>query len=253
MLGFQVWATTTGLIILFNAMLTSHHQENPVGWQCYLVGPGHKETVYALTTPCASGNCPQKPSTAWWQAGYILLAGISWMDVDLVPNTIQHVAQVGSSLRVSKHTICKGQVSNWGACLRRAVKLMNGRHISKALADLGSYWQAHCSQYVSQLITSNFIFLSVLFDKLAVISLFCNSGRCPSPVDTWKGFLPFSASSYPGRNEALRQKTTRKKMWMGRAQSSTRTWFDLLGCKAHCVFWVKSDLGLWMAKTWGSV
>lgn len=30
-LGFQVWAATTGLIILFNAMLTSHHQENPVG------------------------------------------------------------------------------------------------------------------------------------------------------------------------------------------------------------------------------
>lgn len=30
-LGFQVWAATTGLIILFNAMLTSYHQENPVG------------------------------------------------------------------------------------------------------------------------------------------------------------------------------------------------------------------------------
>lgn len=58
---------------------------------------------------------------------------------------------------------------------------MNGCHISKALADVGSYWQAHCSQYVSQLITSNFIFSSELFDKLAVISLLCNSWRGPSP------------------------------------------------------------------------
>lgn len=74
------------------------------------------------------------------------------------------------------------------ACLRRAVKLMNGCHISNALADLGSYWQAHCSQYVSQLITSNFIFLSVLFDKLSVIFLFCNSEHCPSPGDAWKFF-----------------------------------------------------------------
>lgn len=46
-----------------------------------------------------------------------------------------------------------------GACQRCAVKVMNGCHISKALADLGSYWQAHHSQHVSQLITSNFIFL----------------------------------------------------------------------------------------------
>lgn len=48
---------------------------------------------------------------------------------------------------------------NPGACQRCAVKMMNGHHISKALADLGSYWQAHHSQHVSQLITSNFIFL----------------------------------------------------------------------------------------------
>lgn len=44
-----------------------------------------------------------------------ILAGISYItSVGLVPNTTQHVVQVGSSLGVSKHRICAGQVSNGG-------------------------------------------------------------------------------------------------------------------------------------------
>lgn len=96
-------------------------------------------------------SCPISPitsSTPWLdKRGLNTLAQLAWG------------TKRPQSPEVSKHTICAGEVCNPGACQRRVVKMMNGCHISKALADLGSHWQAHHSQRVSQLITSNFIFL----------------------------------------------------------------------------------------------
>lgn len=217
MLGFQVWATTTGLIILFNAMLTSH-QPRESSWLTVLPGGSRPQgklcTHLQLHVP--SGNCPQRPSTAWWQAGYILRAGIFWMDVDLVPNTIQHVAQVGSSLRVSKHTICEGLSE---ACCKTDERL--------------SHFQ--CFGWFRQLLAGTllpvcqpvnyfqlYLFVSAFWQIICYLSIL---QQWALPLSWWclEVFLPFSASSYPERNEVLGQKTTRKKVWVGRAQSSTWT------------------------------
>lgn len=116
---------------------------------------------------------------------------------------------------VSKHTICAGQVCNPGACQRRVVKMMNGCHISKALADLGSHWQAHHSQRVSQLITSNFIFL---------VNTSWQIGHYLFILQQWalllfwwglEDFLLISASSYPEWNEEIWERTLGKRSCQG--------------------------------------
>lgn len=149
---------------------------------------------------------------------------------------------------MSKHTICAGPVSNPGACQRRVVKMMNGCHISKALGDLGSYWQAHHSQHVSQLITSNFIFL---------VNTSWQIGHYLFILRQWalllfwwclEVFLLLSASSHPEWNEELwERQLKRNSQEKVKRNKSREDWqtepngnFQLLWLKAELVFWVKS-------------
>lgn len=127
----------------------------------------------------------------------------SWLDAGpgaLAQPCIRHW-EAAQPQRVKVHDLC--WPSNPGAWQRHVVKMKNGCHISKALADLGSYWQAHHSQHVSQLITSNFIFLVNTSWQIGHYLFILQQWAL---LLFWWGlevFLLLSASSYPKQNEEL--------------------------------------------------
>lgn len=127
----------------------------------------------------------------------------------------------------------------------------------QALADLGSYWQAHHSQHVSQLITSNFIFL---------VNTSWQIGHYLFILQQWalllfwwclEVLLLFSASSFRLKWRALRE-TTRKKPsgkgtkgggWQMELKATQLPWL-----KVEVIFWVRSwFLGFSLSKSSDSV